>query len=174
VSARHQTPVSSDVPDILGILWLSLVSRACAGTRRDIPISMHHLPVPQPMSSTLLGRLRGANQLRWLNRALKMACCMSSRTFSGCGVEHQLGSCRAQRHGRRIPRRWGMGRLWHWSGLEVIREQRPGGMLTASHVTVVGPTMLLDIVPDARRQARRFPGRCELLRQAGEEAARNS
>jgi hypothetical protein len=50
--------------------------------RRDVPISKHHMPVPQPMSNMRFGRLSGANQFLLRKRALIMTCCMFNRSFS--------------------------------------------------------------------------------------------
>lgn len=60
-----------------------------SGMGANLPISKHHLPVPQPMSSTRFGRLSGANQFFCPNNAFMIACCMSSRSRSGYMVEGQ-------------------------------------------------------------------------------------
>jgi hypothetical protein len=71
-------------------------SPICAAPQ-DIPISRHHIPVPQPMSKTRFGRLSGANQFLFLNRAFIMTCCMFNRSFSCWTADSQL---RTNRHGR--------------------------------------------------------------------------
>jgi hypothetical protein len=78
----------------------------------DVPISRHHLPVPQPMSSTRLGRLSGANQFLWPNSAFMMTCCMSSRSFSACRAAGQQQTQQHTQQGRGgAPHRWGTDTL---------------------------------------------------------------
>jgi hypothetical protein len=54
------------------------------GRAKSVPISVHHIPVPQPMSSILRGFVRGARYSFPRIRALMIMCWRFSRSHSSC------------------------------------------------------------------------------------------